>query len=134
MPPKENKKKKEPEYKFKNTSGAILSIPAPQSFYDEISYRSAFTPLHDKDNKWTTRLRNIGSKLINKMDPVPVVTAPMHKRRAHSEPKPPSYKQGGRVAKTGLALVHKGEVVVPVARVASVDKALKKAGMKPLKK
>lgn len=47
---------------------------------------------------------------------------------------PPSYKKGGKVKKTGLALVHKGEMVIPASRVASVVKAVKKAGMKPLKK
>lgn len=46
----------------------------------------------------------------------------------------PEFKKGGRVKKTGVAKVHKGEVVVPANRVASVDKALKKAGKKPLKK
>lgn len=46
----------------------------------------------------------------------------------------PQYKDGGRVKKTGLALVHKGEVVVPAHRVETVDKALRKQGLKPLKK
>lgn len=44
------------------------------------------------------------------------------------------YKKGGMVKKTGLALVHKGELVVPATRVKSVEKAVKKAGLKPLKK
>jgi hypothetical protein len=44
------------------------------------------------------------------------------------------YKKGGLVKKTGLALVHKGELVVPAQRVKAVDKAVKKAGLKPLKK
>lgn len=44
------------------------------------------------------------------------------------------YKKGGIVKKTGLALVHKGELVVPAQRVKAVDKAVKKAGLKPLKK
>lgn len=47
---------------------------------------------------------------------------------------PPSYKKGGKVKQTGLALVHKGEVVIPANRVKSVDSALKKSGKKPLKK
>jgi len=29
---------------------------------------------------------------------------------------PPSYKRGGKVRKTGLARVHKGEMVIPVGR------------------
>lgn len=44
------------------------------------------------------------------------------------------FKKGGKVKKTGLAKVHKGELVVPAHRVASVEKAVKKAGLKPLKK
>jgi hypothetical protein len=44
------------------------------------------------------------------------------------------FKKGGKVKKTGLALVHKGEVVIPAHRVETVDKALKKAGLKPLRK
>jgi hypothetical protein len=55
-------------------------------------------------------------------------------KRGNEQPPPPSFKKGGKVKKTGLALVHKGEVVVPVHRVETVDKALKKAGLKPLKK
>ncbi len=30
-----------------------------------------------------------------------------------SSPSPPSYKKGGKVKKTGLARLHKGETVVP---------------------
>lgn len=44
------------------------------------------------------------------------------------------FAKGGKVKETGLALVHKGEVIVPARRVQAVDKALKKAGQKPLKK
>jgi hypothetical protein len=44
------------------------------------------------------------------------------------------FKKGGKVKKTGVAKLHKGEVVVPAHRVETVDKALKKAGLKPLKK
>ena len=44
------------------------------------------------------------------------------------------YKKGGKVPKSGLYKLHKGEVVVPAHRVKTVDKALKKDGKKPLKK
>lgn len=44
------------------------------------------------------------------------------------------FKKGGLVKKTGVALVHRGELVIPANKVVSVDKALRKAGMKPLKK
>jgi len=46
----------------------------------------------------------------------------------------PEYKTGGVVKRTGIIKAHKGEIVVPKARVASVVKAVKAAGLKPLKK
>jgi len=45
-----------------------------------------------------------------------------------------SMKKGGKIPKSGLYKLHKGEVVVPAHRVKTVDKALKKDGKKPLKK
>jgi len=54
--------------------------------------------------------------------------------RNNPPPPPPAMKKGGIVKKTGIVLVHKGELVVPAGRVASVQKAVKKAGLKPLKK
>tara|TARA_R100000655_G_scaffold90950_1_gene131633 strand:- start:1011 stop:1376 length:366 start_codon:yes stop_codon:yes gene_type:complete len=39
----------------------------------------------------------------------------------------PMYKKGGIVPKTGTAIVHKGEMVVPVKDVAKTKKAMKKA-------
>jgi len=44
------------------------------------------------------------------------------------------FKKGGKIPKSGLYKLHKGEVVVPAHRVKTVDKALKKDGKKPLKK
>ena len=46
----------------------------------------------------------------------------------------PQLKKGGLVKKTGIALVHKGEVVIPASRVKAVEKAMKAAKLKPLKK
>lgn len=46
----------------------------------------------------------------------------------------PEYKKGGEIKKTGLAKLHKGEVVIAANRVKAVEGALKKAGLKPLKK
>jgi hypothetical protein len=40
--------------------------------------------------------------------------------------KVPSFKKGGKVKKTGLAYVHKGEKVIPKNKVKKVKKALKK--------
>lgn len=36
------------------------------------------------------------------------------------------YKKGGVVRKTGLALVHKGELIIPTSKVKSVKKLMKK--------
>ena len=45
-----------------------------------------------------------------------------------------SAKEGGRIPKSGLYRLHKGEVVVPAYKVKVVDAALKKSGKKSLKK
>lgn len=37
----------------------------------------------------------------------------------------PSYKKGGKVRRTGLARVHKGERVIPKAKVKRVEKLMK---------
>lgn len=44
--------------------------------------------------------------------------------------RPVSYKNGGRVKKTGLARLHRGELVIPRGKVKRVKKALRKAGRK----
>lgn len=49
-------------------------------------------------------------------------------------PSPPAMAKGGKAKKTGKYMLHKGEIVVPARTVKTVDKALKKAGMKPLNK
>ena len=36
------------------------------------------------------------------------------------------YKKGGTVKKTGIALVHKGELIIPASKVKSVKKLMKK--------
>ena len=41
------------------------------------------------------------------------------------EASPSSYKKGGKVKRTGKALVHRGEVVLPKKTVASLKKLLK---------
>lgn len=38
----------------------------------------------------------------------------------------PSYKKGGKVRKTGLALLHKGEKVIPRKKVRLVEKVLRR--------
>ena len=36
------------------------------------------------------------------------------------------YKKGGTVKKTGIALVHKGELIIPASKVKAVKKLMKK--------
>lgn len=45
----------------------------------------------------------------------------------------PIYHKGGVIKRTGVIKAQKGEIIVPKSRVASVVKAVKKAGLKPLK-
>ncbi len=44
--------------------------------------------------------------------------------------RPVSYKRGGTVKRTGLARVHKGELVIPRGKVKRAKKAMRKAGRK----
>ena len=44
----------------------------------------------------------------------------------------PPMAKGGKVPKSGVYKLHKGEVVVPASRVKTVQNALKNAGKKPL--
>ena len=46
---------------------------------------------------------------------------------------PPEYKKGGLVKTTGLVKAHAGELIIKKERVASVMKAVKAAGLRPLK-
>jgi len=48
------------------------------------------------------------------------------KRKTEKKKEYPSYKKGGKVKKTGLALVHKGERVVPRKKAESVEQFMKR--------
>lgn len=61
-------------------------------------------------------------------------TRRVYTKKSEDDLKVEEFKKGGMVKKTGIVRVHKGEYVIPANRVSSVDKALKKAGLKPLKK
>ena len=43
---------------------------------------------------------------------------------------PVAYRKGGRVRKTGPAVVHKGERVIPAGKVKRVEKMMRKAKMR----
>jgi len=64
---------------------------------------------------------------------MPVTIIPKSKLSRHILPgkKMQEYCNGGMVKSTGKAKVHAGELVIPKNKVASVKKALKKAGVSP---
>ena len=55
----------------------------------------------------------------------PGIPEPVQLKRQSTAPTSPSYKKGGVGRKTGLARVHKGELVIPKARVAMVRRAIR---------
>ena len=71
-------------------------------------------------------------ELQNHMKTVQISRALQQLRDGAGEPLQ-HLKTGGRVKKTGLVLAHKGELVIPAARVAAVKKAVKSAKLAPLK-
>ena len=44
--------------------------------------------------------------------------------------RPVAYKRGGKVRKTGPAIVHKNERVIPASKRKKAEKAMKRAGMR----
>jgi len=56
------------------------------------------------------------------------------KLKEYQEKKLPAYKEGGLIKQTGLVKAHAGELVIKKERVAAVVKAVRAAGLKPLKK
>jgi SLT domain-containing protein len=44
--------------------------------------------------------------------------------------RPVAYKRGGKVRKTGPAIVHRGERVIPAGKRRKAEKAMKRAGMR----
>lgn len=49
---------------------------------------------------------------------------------AASSIRPVQYKRGGKVRKTGRAIVHKGERVIPRGKVKRVERMMKRSGMR----
>ena len=54
----------------------------------------------------------------------------MMDRASSSSITPVAYKRGGKVRKTGGAVVHKGERVIPAGKVKRVEKLMRKAKMR----
>lgn len=49
---------------------------------------------------------------------------------AASSIRPVQYKRGGKVRKTGPAIVHKGERVIPAGKRKKVERMMKRSGMR----
>ena len=87
---------------------------------------------HDAEVAQAVLRANQAAALIARttIDPASIPEVPS----IRAPPRPiAEYKNGGLVKKTGLAKVHKGEIVMPANRVEAVKKAVKKAGLKALK-
>ncbi len=81
----------------------------------------------DKDDSiYASAKYEIAKKQYDKAHPAP--TPPSKPAPAPTSTKVPSYKKGGMVRKTGLARLHKGERVVPKAKVGKVNKMMQKRG------
>lgn len=76
-----------------------------------------------KDSKAASSLRSAGASMVKsgqeEMD-----------RAASERITPVQYRQGGKVRKTGGAVVHKGERVIPKGKVKRVEKMMRKAKMR----
>ena len=110
----------------------------PPSRPPSVRKRSSGSPINSKDLKAVGAVmepatqktqKGGGSTLYKSEKDEPEV---MSKRQR--TPSPPPMKMGGEVKKTGVYKLHKGEIVVPANRVASVNKSLMKDNKKPLKK
>jgi hypothetical protein len=65
------------------------------------------------------------------LDPAVEMTDARYKRLIADEPEkhPSSYKEGGKIPKTGIYKLHKGELVIPVSKVKKVERILKEDKM-----
>jgi hypothetical protein len=63
----------------------------------------------------------------------PIVTDDKKKKPA-TDNTVPSYKKGGTVKKTGMAMVHKGEKVIPQKKVESMNQFMSRRNKETMKK
>lgn len=76
-----------------------------------------------RKSKTAGALRNAGSSLMD--------SGRAESSSAASDSiRPVQYRHGGKVRKTGAAVVHKGERVIPRAKVRSVEKLMKRAKLR----
>jgi hypothetical protein len=82
---------------------------------------SSSTPF--RDTKIGSGLRSAGASMSR--SGTSAIEAVRQQEAAHAVP---SYKRGGMVRKTGLARVHRGEIVVPRHRVKRAKRAMRRTG------
>lgn len=79
-----------------------------------------------KDSKGAAASRAAGSALSSSGSSMLSDSA----REAASNVHAVQYKRGGKVRKTGPAIVHRGERVIPRSKVKKVDRMMKRKGMR----
>lgn len=100
-----------------------MDIPQGYKSPDVIDRRNGQKPtIADKARDLTIKVRrDYNDSFPSRSDPIAGPSTP-------PVGKIPSYKKGGKIRKTGIAFVHKGERMIPKAKVKSVEKAMRKRG------
>ena len=80
----------------------------------------------DKDSRWKSAAK-AGGRSLSESGQSAMMDA---RSEAASRIGPVSYKKGGRVKRTGLARVHRGERVIPRCKVKRVEKMMRKSKMR----
>lgn len=81
------------------------------------------SPKKWRDSKAASGLRSAGDSLMSS-------GSDMMDRAADDRITPVQYKRGGKVRKTRMAKVHRGERVIPKGKVKRVEKMMRKAKMR----
>ena len=80
----------------------------------------------DKDSRWKSAAK-AGGRSLSESGQSAMMDA---RSEAASRIGPVSYRKGGKVRKTGMARLHKGERVVPRGKVKRVEKMMRKSKMR----
>ena len=116
---------------LRNNDPRIRGAPHRWALIEAATQNAMSQPVRDKAEKSKRELDTKkglqGDRLLGNVLPDFVVDK-------IAKTKPEEFKQGGMIKKTGIVKVHAGELVIKKERVAAVVKAVKAAGLKPLKK
>jgi hypothetical protein len=76
-----------------------------------------------KTSRWKSRLKGAGESLMS---------SGRDEMESASDDRisPVSYRKGGRVKKTGMALLHRNERVIPAGKRKRVERMMKRSGMR----